>query len=76
MIIKELYKTHRPDGGVDVSPIKSEGEYELMYRIIADEGKLVTRDGENLYPCIDTETNEGWYEINDPSWMPERDEIV
>lgn len=76
MLIKELYKTHRPDGGVDVSPIQPDGDYELLYRVIADEGKLVTDNGEDLYYCVDVEATEGWYEVNDPNWVPERDEIV
>ena len=76
MLMKELYKTHRPDGGVDVSPIQPDGDYELLYRVIADEGKLVTDNGEDLYYCVDVESAEGWYEVDDPNWMPERDEFV
>ena len=76
MLIKELYKTHRPDGGVDVSPIQPDGDYELLHRVIADEGKLVTDNGEDLYYCVDVESADGWYEVNDPNWMPERDEFV
>lgn len=76
MLIKELYKTHRPDGGVDVSPLQPDGDYELLYRVIADEGKLVTDNGEGLYYCVDVESADGWYEVDDPNWMPERDEIV
>lgn len=76
MLIKELYKTHRPDGGVDVSPIQPDGNYELLYRVIADEGKLVTDNGEDLYYCVDVEATKGWYEVNDPNWIPGRDEIV
>lgn len=71
MTIKELYKYQRPDGGYDVSPIKPEGvDYEIGYRLIADVGKMVTQDGENLYPCIDTDTTEGWYEVDDPDYEP------
>lgn len=76
MLIKELYKTHRPDGGVDVSPIQPDGDYELLYRVIADEGKLVTDNGEDLYYCVDVESADGWYEVDDPNWMPGRDEVV
>lgn len=65
MTIKMLYKYQRPDGGYDVSPIKPEGEYDLEYRIIADEGKLVTQDSENAYTCIDTDSILDWYEIDD-----------
>lgn len=66
MTIKMLYKYQRQDGGYDVSPIKPEGEYDLRYRIIADEGKLITQDGGNAYPCIDADTTLGWYEIDAP----------
>ena len=76
MLIKELYKTHRPDGGVDVSPIQPDGDYELLYRVVADEGKLVTDNGEDLYYCVDVMSADGWYEVNDPNWIPGRDEIV
>ena len=62
----KLFRYNREDGGVTVSPEKPEGkEYTEMYRVIADEGMLVTQDGENKYPAIDTDTNEGWYEVED-----------
>lgn len=76
MQVKELYKFRRPDGGVDVSPIRPDGEYETMYRVIADEGKLVTLNGEDCYLCIDTVSVDGWYEVDDPNWIPGRDFIV
>lgn len=66
MEIIKLYKFIRPEGGVTVSPIKPEGEYTEMVRLVADEGKLLTKDGENLTSCVDTETSEGWYEVEEP----------
>lgn len=36
-----LYKYYREDGGVTVSPQKPECEYTQMYRVVADEGKLL-----------------------------------
>ena len=66
MQIKELYRYSREGGGVTVSPEKPECEYEINYRIIADEGKLVTRDGVDAFCCIDTDTAEGWIEIDAP----------
>jgi hypothetical protein len=65
MQIITLYKYNRADGGVTVSPVKPEGEYTEMYRLVADEGKALTQDGENLTTCIDTDTPEGWYEVYD-----------
>lgn len=66
-----LYKYNRPDGGVTVSPVKPDGEYTEMYRLVADEGKALTQDGENLTTCIDTDTAEGWYEVDDPEAEPQ-----
>lgn len=66
MEIIKLYKYTRPEGGVTVSPVMPEGEYTEMVRLVADEGKLLTKDGENLTSCVDTETAEGWYEVEEP----------
>ena len=63
MQIINLYRYTRPDGGVTVSPVKPEGEYEPMYRLVADEGMALTKDGENLTSCADVESVEGWYEV-------------
>ena len=67
MQIKTLYKTVRPDGGVTVSPYKPESEeYTEMLRLIADDGKLLTQDGQVTSPCTDVETADGWYEVDAP----------
>lgn len=66
MQIINLYKYHRADGGVTVSPIKPEGGYTEMYRLIADEGKALT-NGEIITSCVDTESVEGWSEVDDPT---------
>jgi len=76
MIVKDLYKYQRADGGYDVSPIRPDTEYTPMFRIIADEGKLVSIDGVNAYSCIDVASTAGWYEVDDPDWIPERDAYV
>ena len=60
-----LYRYTRPDGGVSVSPVKPEGAYEELCRLIADEGKLLTTDGQNFYACTDVATDAGWYEVDD-----------
>ena len=66
MKIKPLYRYEREDGGVTVSPIKPECEYTEKVRLIADEGKALTNDGEKLCPAIDVESAEGWYEVDAP----------
>ena len=66
MQIIKLYKYKRADGGITVSPSVPEGEYTEMVRLVADEHKLLTKDGENLTSCVDTETEAGWYEVEEP----------
>lgn len=70
MIIRELYKYQRADDGIDVSPAMPDVAYDLMYRVIADSGKLVTQDGEHCCLCIDTASADGWYEIDMPNEEP------
>ena len=65
MQIIPLYKYIRKSGGVTVSPIKPENtEYTDMFRIVADEGKILT-NGEIFTPCTDVGSVEGWEEIDD-----------
>jgi hypothetical protein len=61
-----LYKYNREGGGVTVSPVKPDAEYTEMYRLVADEGKALTQNGEELYSCLDVASVEGWYEVDDP----------
>lgn len=61
-----LYRYERECGGVTVSPVKPDAEYVELFRLVADEGRALTQDGENLYPCVDVNTIEGWYEVDDP----------
>jgi hypothetical protein len=68
-----LYKYQRPDGGTTVSPNKPECEYTEMYRLVADEGKVLT-NGEITAPCIDVESIEGWSEIDAPEEETEEPE--
>ena len=66
MIEKILYKYKREDGGITVSPIMPEGkEYSIGYRLIADEGKVLT-NGEITVPCVDVsaEKKSAWTEID------------
>ena len=63
MQIITLYKYTRADGGTTVSPVKPECEHTELVRLVADEGKVLTKDGENFTSCIDTDTADGWYEV-------------
>lgn len=65
MTVINLYKYTRADGGITVSPVHPDCEYELMYRLIADEGKALTLDGINMYSCTDVESVEGWLEVDE-----------
>lgn len=58
----EMYRYMRPDGGVTVSTVKPESDYELRYRLVADEGMALTKDGVNT-TCVDVADAEGWTEI-------------
>ena len=65
MQIIKLYRYARPAGGVTVSPVKPDCEYTELFRLIADEGKLLT-DGDAVAPCADVSDAAGWTEIDDP----------
>lgn len=60
-----LYRYTRPDGGVTTSPVQPDVPYELRYRLIADEGKMLT-DGINITCCVDTGNPNIWTEIDEP----------
>lgn len=66
MQTKTLYKYQRADGGTTISPVKPDCEYTEKVRLIADEGKALTKDGENFTACTDTDTAAGWYEVDAP----------
>lgn len=67
MQVKPLYKYERAKGKVTVSPYKPEGKpYTDMYRLIADYGKLLTCNGAIVGEVIDTDTTDGWGEIDKP----------
>lgn len=65
MQVINLYKYIREDGGVTVSPIKPDCEYTEMFRIVADEGKVLVK-GDVVTTCADVESIEGWEEIDEP----------
>lgn len=59
-----LYRYTRSDGGITHSLSKPDNaEYTIVYRLIADEGKeLINEDIRTT--CIDTNTYEGWSEVD------------
>lgn len=73
MRIVKLYKYKRADGGTTVSPNKPNTEYTEMLRLIADEGKALTMDGKKVTPCVDVNSADGWYEVDEPE-MEDEDE--
>lgn len=62
MEVKTLYKYNRENGGVTVSPEKPDCEYTEMYRLIADEGMELVK-GDIRTMCVDTDTTDGWEEV-------------
>lgn len=68
MQTKTMYRYARADGGVSVAFVLPEGvtEYDLRYRLIADEGKALT-DGVTVAECVDTATPDDWTEIDAPA---------
>lgn len=65
MKIKELYRYEREAGKVTVSTEKPDCDFILRFRLIADEGMVLTKDGENFTPCIDVESPDFWYEVEE-----------
>lgn len=62
MRIKTLYQYTRPDGGMTIATAPPEGEYLNLYRLIADEGMVLQKDGGEFYLVIDVEDVTGWVE--------------
>ena len=63
MIVKDLYCYEREAGKLTVSPEKPDCDYTLAFRLIAEEGEELTKDGENFTTCIDVDDTEGWYAV-------------
>lgn len=69
MIIKPLYKYTRPDGGETISTTPPECEYITLYRLIADEGMILQKNGGEWVSIIDVTDIDGWVEgvpVEDP----------
>lgn len=70
MTIKNLYK-YETEKGTVITPIPhSELDEPYMYRLIANEGKILT-NGDTMTYCIDTHEVDGWQEIDDEPIPPE-----
>lgn len=66
MQIIKLYKYKRADGGTSVSPVKPPVYSTEMVRLVANEGKALTRDGIHLVDSVDAYAEGGWYEVEKP----------
>ena len=64
MHVINLYRYIRPDGGVTVSTIQPDVAYTNLYRLVADEGMILT-DGSITTPCVDTSDPSLWSEVVD-----------
>jgi hypothetical protein len=74
MQIITLYRIVRDDGGVTVTPNKPDEYESILYRLVADEGKELVK-GDIKTECIDTDSAEGWIEIDKPIEKEESDLI-
>lgn len=70
-----LYRYSREDGGITTSPVKPNVAYTERFRLVADEGKALTRDGVDFTACIDVSTTDGWYEVDAPNEPIETEEV-
>lgn len=70
-----LYEFVREDGNISVSPNKPDGEYQTSYRLIADEGMILTDADGNTAKVIDTDAPNQyqWREIEAPEEEPQEE---
>ena len=68
-----LYKYVETNGIVVTSHARNEEDTPDSYRLIADEGKIL-KNGEILTYCVDTNTTDGWEEIDDTTAPEEETE--
>lgn len=64
MTVRTLYKYEREPGRFTVSPDRPDCGYTEMYRLIADEGKVLV-NGDMRTECIDVDDPDGWEETED-----------
>ena len=77
MQVTTLYRYKRSDGGTTTSPVAPDAgvDYTTKVRLIADEGKILSKDTITV-SVIDTDTSEGWEEIDAPSTTEEYDSLT
>lgn len=63
---KVLYCFKRDGGCTTMSTIKPECEYREQIRLIASEGKQITKDGVVFHTIVDVDSADGWYEVDAP----------
>lgn len=67
MQIIAVYRYEREDGKITISLIKPDGkEYTEKYRLVADEGKVLTNNGEIVGEVCGTDSTDGWGETDSP----------
>ena len=70
MQVITVYRYERAPGKVTISPVKPQDKDSTeLKRIIADDGKLLTKDGVTFYESIHSESAEGFYEVEDPDYQ-------
>lgn len=67
MNIQTLYRYEREPGKVTVSLKKPNAEFTTLFRIIADENKVLVRPDGLCVLCADVSNTEGWMEIDSTS---------
>jgi hypothetical protein len=64
MQVINLYRYIREGGGTTVSTAQPDCEYTTLFRLVADEGMLLT-NGTITTSCVDTHDTSVWSEIVD-----------
>ena len=72
MKVINLYRYTREGGGTTVSTVEPNTEYTILYRLIADEGMVLT-NGTDITSCVDTDTPDDWIEVEAPEEEDPRD---
>lgn len=63
MTIKNFYHIIT-DHGNEVTDVEPKVPYVVSYQITPDEGKVLTLNGEPFEGTVETDTLDGWEEIN------------
>ena len=85
MEVRPLYIYTRADGFTSASPVlpTEVADFRESVRLIASEGKVLTKDGENTTECVDLDSIDElslWYEVDyvepttpPPEWSDDED---